>query len=56
MFLAPYNGDWTGFNPKTYDVIVFDGFNGQLTIQSLELLCESEGSVNTKGGTIRWEG
>lgn len=55
MFLGPYNNDWTGFSQEAFDYIVFDGFKGQLTIQQLELLCEQEGSINTKGGTIRWD-
>lgn len=53
--MGPYNGDWTGFSPETHQAIVFDGFKGQLTIQQLELLCENEGHLNTKGGSLRWE-
>lgn len=32
VFMGPYNNDWNGFNPDSYDAIVFDGFKGQLTI------------------------
>jgi len=28
LFMGPYNNDWTGFNPLSFDGIVFDGFKG----------------------------
>lgn len=51
IFLGPFNNDWVGFN-NLFDIIVFDGFKGQLTIQELELLCDPEAKLNVKGGSF----
>lgn len=50
--MGPYNNDWTGFNPDYHDVIVFDEYKGQLTIQELNRLCDKYTRLNTKGGSI----
>lgn len=48
----PLNNDFKGINLET-KVIWSDEFKGQLTIQSLNRLCDGNTKLNTKGGTTK---
>lgn len=32
VFWGPCNNDWIGYDDSAYDIVVFDGFKGELTI------------------------
>lgn len=49
VFKIPYNNDWTHYAGQRY--LCIDGFKGQLTIQTLELICDGNTQFNTKGGS-----
>lgn len=51
-YQAPYNNDWTGFDPTYHEVVYCDEFKGQITIQSLNALCDRNTRLNTKYGGI----
>lgn len=46
----PLNNDFSGVDAET-DLLYFDEFKGQVTIQVLNLLCDGYTKVNTKGGS-----
>lgn len=48
---VPYNDDW-GLVPYNCDFIFADEFKGQISIQSLNRLCDGGGHFNVKGGSI----
>lgn len=47
----PYNDDY-GMIPYNCDFIFADEYRGQLTVQSLNRLCDGGAHVNTKGGSL----
>lgn len=51
VFWGPCNNDWIGYDDQAYDIVVFDGYKGELTIQQLERLCDPYTSLNIKGGS-----
>lgn len=53
VFMGPYNNDWIGFNQDLHQIIWFDEFKGQLTIQQLNALCDVHSQLNVKGGSYR---
>lgn len=50
VFQGPYNNDWTGFDQDLHQVIYFDEFKGQLSIQYLADLCNTFTKLNQKFG------
>lgn len=53
VYMGPYNNDWIGFNQDLHQVIWFDEFRGQLTIQQLNSVCDKFTQLNVKGSSIR---
>lgn len=51
VFWGPCNNDWVGYHDDSYDIVVFDGYKGELTIQQLERLCDPWTSLNIKGAS-----
>lgn len=50
-FQIPPNDDWVGYTGQR--LLYFDEYVGQLTIQSLNRLCDGDAKVNTKGGSTQ---
>lgn len=50
MYQGPYNNDWTGFDQEFHQIIFFDEFRGQLTVQSINDLCNQFTRLNCKFG------
>jgi len=49
VYIGPKNNDWFGFNPDIHEIIWFDEFKGQLTIQEMSALCDKHTQLNIKG-------
>lgn len=52
MYQGPYNDDWIGFDQLVHQVIWFDEFRGQLTIQQMNAICDVHTRLNVKGSSI----
>lgn len=53
LYQGPYNNDFTGFDQDYHQIIFFDEFRGQLTVQSLNDLCNQFTRLNCKFGGIQ---
>lgn len=49
--IIPDNNDWT-LIPYACDLLYFDEFKGQLTVQKLNAVCDGGCHLNTKGGSL----
>lgn len=50
MYQGPYNNNYVNFDQDIHQVIFFDEFKGQLTIQMLADLCNQMTRLNCKFG------
>lgn len=51
VYQGPYNNDWFGFDQTVHEVVWFDEYRGQLTIQQLNALCDINTKLNVKGSS-----